>query len=51
MNLTNLQKELAELRPTIAACRETIDRLNATVREMTVAALRDEAVKRGELAR
>lgn len=39
---------LSELRATIAACRETMDQIKATVQEMTAVALRDEAVKRGE---
>ena len=42
-------ESLIGLRATIAACRETMDQIKATVQEMTAVALRDEAVKRGEL--
>ena len=42
-------ESLSGLRATIAAYRETMDQIKATVQEMTVVALRDEAVKRGEL--
>jgi hypothetical protein len=41
-NLTTLRKELAEV-------RAGLDKAWATVQEMTVVALRDEAAKRGEL--
>ena len=43
VNLSELRKELAEI-------RAGLDKAWATVQEMTAVALRDEAVKRGELS-
>jgi hypothetical protein len=42
---------LSELRATIAEIRAELDKARATVQEMTAVALRDEAVKRGELTK
>ena len=42
--------DLSELRKELAEIRAGLDKAWATVQEMTVVALRDEAVKRGELA-
>ena len=41
--------DLSELRKELAEVRAQLDKAWATVQEMTVVALRDEAVKRGEL--
>ena len=40
---------IAELRATIAACRETMDKIAATVQEMALIEFKAEAMKRGEL--
>ena len=41
--------DLSELRKELAEVRAQLDKAWALVQEMTVVALRDEAVKRGEL--